>query len=68
MNEHARRYALPHFRPVRRPKRRLITGGFAKNMDCLVCGMRLPESHKDTIQYFHGDCRRFRVAMRKELS
>ncbi len=66
MNEHARRYALPHFRPVLRTNRRHVPGGKLKNRDCLVCGMVLPKSDEKTVQFFHGDCRPFRVALRKE--
>lgn len=64
MNDNARRYAQPHFRPVQRKERLLV-----KNpdlTDCLVCGMPLPDMPKNTIQYFHGDCRAARVELRNQ--
>ena len=65
MNEHALRYALPHFRPVSHPKRRAVLGDHFKNKECLVCGLPLAASHKDTIHFFHGACRKDRVALRR---
>jgi hypothetical protein len=60
--ERARHRDQPHFRTVILPDRPLIGNG---PDDCLVCDMPLPDRDPKTIQYFHGECRKHRIAIRK---
>ena len=65
MNEHARRYAKPHFRKVERRERTLIKAPVVGEARCLVCALPLPPTAHTTFQFFHGECRKYRILMRR---
>jgi len=65
MNEHARRYAKPHFRKVELRGRYLMKNPIDGEPTCRVCEEPLPEVDPKTFQFFHGACRKHRVEMRR---